>query len=994
VNLDSPYKGLDAFGDSNLDALLFFGREREREIVVANLIASRLTLLYGPTGVGKSSLLRAGVARALRDLPEGPIVVVFDRWGDDPVADLAAAVAEASGESPGDDLLDVVERAQRSRDVYLILDQAEEYFVYYDEEAEFDAALARLVGDPLRVNVLLSLREDSLAKLDRFKPRIPAVYANSLRLDRLDREAGRAAIVRPVERWNELRDERLVVEPALVAAVLDGVRAGRIELGAGGLGAVEGNGRPPSVEAPYLQLVMQRLWEVERNASSTALRAQTLDELGGARQVVADHLERAVGGLTPEQRDVAGRLFTYLVTPSGTKIAHELRDLSEYAGVSQEEAAPVVETLSRHRILRPDEAGRTEIFHDVLAGEVLAWRRRHAAESALEQERAESHRRHRRLTWLAGGAIFGFALMTLLTVFALSQRSEARAQAREARAHELEAQADAELARDPELSLLLALEAAKLVPGQSAEHALRDALLASRVRSVVDVGERLLSAAALGNGVVTANESGDVISTNGRTGSNLRTIATGTPATDASFADDATALLTGRDGQVRVVQPDGGIAAIPGVSRAHGAALSPDASLAAVIDVEGVRLVDVGTGAVREAYPHRGAASAAISSDNRRVVTGGVDGNVHVWSGQSGRRVHSLTEHEGHAVAVAFSRDGSLVASASSDNVGRMWRSANWGLTGVLLGHTNQLTDVAFSSDGEHVVTASRDATARVFKADTGAPLFALVGNKDWVNSAEFSGAAGSRVVTASADGTARMWDALFQPELEALARFPASVTYVETADGGQIRATTSDGQEHVLDSATGKELGVEPGSPRPRRVIGRGGTAATIRGKTVILRGDGRKTVLRGHRDRVTSVSFSQDGSLLATASIDHDVRIWDGATGASVGSPLQHNTAVHDARFSPDGKWLISAANRAGLWDVRNGTLVRRLQGHEGTLTSATFGPTGATVVTGGIDGTVRTYTCEICGGIDDLVKLARKRLAATGRELTPDERERYLG
>ena len=55
----SPFKGLSAFEDSELDALLFFGREREREIVVANLIASRLTVLYGPSGVGKSSLLRA-----------------------------------------------------------------------------------------------------------------------------------------------------------------------------------------------------------------------------------------------------------------------------------------------------------------------------------------------------------------------------------------------------------------------------------------------------------------------------------------------------------------------------------------------------------------------------------------------------------------------------------------------------------------------------------------------------------------------------------------------------------------------------------------------------------------------------------------------------------------------------------------------------------------------------------------------------------------------
>ena len=66
MNLESPYRGLAAFDDSELDALYFFGRERDSEIVVANLIASRLTVLYGPSGVGKSSLLLASVARAVR----------------------------------------------------------------------------------------------------------------------------------------------------------------------------------------------------------------------------------------------------------------------------------------------------------------------------------------------------------------------------------------------------------------------------------------------------------------------------------------------------------------------------------------------------------------------------------------------------------------------------------------------------------------------------------------------------------------------------------------------------------------------------------------------------------------------------------------------------------------------------------------------------------------------------------------------------------------
>ena len=155
---------------------------------------------------------------------------------------------------------------------------------------------------------------------------------------------------------------------------------------------------------------MQRLWDVERGAGSTTLRAETLDALGGAGQIVADHLERAIDALTPEQREIAARLFDHLVTPSGTKIAHEASDLAEFAGASEAEIRPVVETLANHRILRTDEGGRWEIFHDVLAGAVLGWKSRHDAERAVARAREESRRRHRRLGFLAFGALVGLAL--------------------------------------------------------------------------------------------------------------------------------------------------------------------------------------------------------------------------------------------------------------------------------------------------------------------------------------------------------------------------------------------------------------------------------------------------------------------------------------------------------------------------------------------------------------------------------------------------------
>ena len=184
---ESPYKGLASFEDSELDALLFFGREPEIGAVAANVLASRLTVLYGPSGVGKSSLLGAGVARRLRELSGAP-VVVHDSWVEEPSAGLVASVRAECGElGPTAGLVDTIAAAaQQSGELHLLLDQFEDYMLYHGLDGPLSAALPELLRRPgLRVNVLLALRDDALAELDDFSGRIPELFGNLLRRELL-----------------------------------------------------------------------------------------------------------------------------------------------------------------------------------------------------------------------------------------------------------------------------------------------------------------------------------------------------------------------------------------------------------------------------------------------------------------------------------------------------------------------------------------------------------------------------------------------------------------------------------------------------------------------------------------------------------------------------------------------------------------------------------------------------------------------------------------
>ncbi len=743
---ESPYKGLARYEEA--DAAYFFGRDAEADLVVANVLASRLTLLFGDSGVGKSSLLHAGVAPRLRDADD-VVLVLFSDWRGDAAASLAAALRAESGldAAPTDTRLapTIAECAERSgRDVVVVLDQFEEYFVYHpdeDDQDSFAVEFPRAVTQAdLPVSFLIAIRADALARLERFKGGIPRLFDTYLRLDRLSRDAAREAILAPIALHAASHaDHAVTAEPALVERVLDEVEVGRVALANAGAGILDGTDPAGSVggrqiEAPYLQLVLVRLWDEERRAGSRRLRLETLERLGGAERIVRTHLDVALAGLSTDEQDVAAALFRFLVTPSGTKIAHRVDDLAEYVGREAETVAHVLGRLAAGdtRVVKPAGDDAFEIYHDVLAAAVLDWRARHLHEVELA---AVERRRRRRLRLALAALVVAFAAGVTAAIIVW------RVQANRADKAEREAQAQAlEVAR-------AALYARGIYTGHHAP-----------LQSVAFAPDGLLA--------VSADERGDVRIWETASGREIADLHIDGEAHQAEFSPDGSLVVAaghrGDRGKAIVWNRQTGeqVAALEEPYGLDGASFDPSGRIVALPGDDGtIRLWDWRGDRVVRILPDRGGVvrKAAFSGDGRLLVSGADDGHVRVWDWSNERLLADLpTTPDNTVYSVAISSDGRYVAGGGQDARARVW---DWRARRVLwsmrVEDQYSVEAVALSPDGKLVATVDSSRGPRVWDWQRGRQVVALHDDSD--RAVAFS-ADGCLLATGNYNSWARVW--------------------------------------------------------------------------------------------------------------------------------------------------------------------------------------------------------------------------------------------
>jgi WD40 repeat protein len=906
-----PYIGLRPYTDSDDDRARFKGREQDREIIIANLYAARLTVFYGASGVGKTSVLLAGVVPELRQTARFACVV-FRAWQSEKVLpSLKVAILDAvriaakkeievDAALPLDDFLLQCTQALRGH-IVLIFDQFEEYFLYHAASAVsegFDAEFARSVNrNEIDASFLLSMREDGLSKLDRFQGRIPKLLNNLLRLDHLDCDAAIRAIREPLEACNKRLppgEPPASIDDDLVEALLDQLKTGSVTLDqARQPAAAVVRSAPPNsetwIETPFLQMVLTRLWDEEKKRGSRRLRLATLNKLGGAPRILRTHLDKTMRKLKRRDRRMAVDIFGHLVTPSGGKIAHTVDDLASYSRCRKSRLAPLLERLadSKIRVLRtiqppPGEADsvRFEIFHDVLAAAILTWRRR----------KLVWRRVRRAIRWTLS---IGTTMLLILMVIGLA-------------GIEYEKKTKAALDQANE-RLQIIEEMDKAVP---------------YVKAVIRGHVRQLSCSPDGKRVATASIDGAASVWDIEKTREALFELKGSPK------EFHAAVFYSPDGKLIATIGDHNIARLWDATTGHllrelkahtkyltMIAFSRDSRFVVTAsDDNTARIWETGTGQLRSTLEgHTNIVNSAFfSPENDRVITASTDGTARIWDVATGKSL-KLTGHRGSLYKAIFSPDGRLALTVSLDRTARVWDAATGDILAALSGHKDVITDGVFSSDNRFVATASADGTVHIWDAKSGESRAELHGHTGYVWGVRFN-PDGTRLVTASDDNTARVWDAA-SGKIEAVLRgHTGDVTSADfTPDGRFVVTASRDGTARVWALSAARSLFVVK------------------------------------HDAEVYGAKWSSDSRLIVTASSDGSARVWD-SSGNLVSKLVDHNREVMSAEFSPDNRTIVTASrdNTGGLWDVLTGHRIAVLDGHADWVSSASFSPNGNFIVT----------------------------------------------
>ncbi len=615
-----------------------------------------------------------------------------------------------------------------------------------------------------------------------------------------------------------------------------------------------------------------------------------------------------------------------------------------------------------------------------------------------ESQRAEEQvRASRRLRWLAAGLAVVFLLAVGAAIVARIQQQKAEQHAQQALSNQLAAQSIFFQDEQPDLGLLLSLEALHRSDRVEDRNNLLLSLEYSPYLATTLHGQSdgILSVAFSPDGKTLAAGDRDynVVLWDVATGQSLGLPLSGHEFNvwSVSFSPDGKILASGSGDNTIILwdvatrQPLG--APLTGhTDQVQAVAFSPDTLeesrgtggkiLASASDDNTVILWDVATG--QPLGPPltghtAGVKSVSFSPDGKTLASGSGDNTIILWDVATGQPLEfPLAGHTNQVTSLTFSPDGKILASGSGDSTIILWDVATSQPLGPpLTGHTEAVLHIAFSPDGQTLASASEDNTIILWDVATGQALGLPLRNPERVSSVAFS--PDGRTLASGIDSkTIRLWDLTALRFLMAHTEWVDSVVF---SPDGKILASGGDDDTIILwDVVTGQPLG-PPLTGHTSDVLS---LAFSPDGK-ILASGSSDSTIilwdvatsqplgspLTGHTDWISSVAFSPDGQTLASSGADQTIILWNTATGQPLGPPLTgHTEAVLHVTFSPDGQTLASsgANNTIILWDVATGQpLGPPLTDHTDWVWGLDFSPDGQTLASASNDKTVILWDVE---------------------------------
>jgi WD40 repeat protein len=940
VEQPCPYRGLDSFTAD--DARFFFGRDKLISDLVGQVAAwahdRRPIALVGLSGVGKSSLLRAGLIPAMERgecrLPGSrtwPHMVLTP--GEHPVDTLAARLAQPAGMTADAIQADlradplrlveivrqVLRRQAGGRDVrggrlLLVVDQFEELFTACqddDERRMFIEAICAAGKDTEDsteppVLVVLGLRADFYAHCMAYPELMGILKDRQIPVAPMNPDQMREAIEKPAAAAG------LGLEDGLADLLLHDLRAAH-DFAGGTL--------------PLLSYALLLTWGKREGRTLTmAGYAAT----GGIWNAVAREADRVYDGLDPASQRAARLMLLRMVRiGEGTEDTRRRISLTDLIDERPDEDATTVirarDALANARLITLD-GDTAQIAHEAL---LRAWR---GLRDWIDDDRAGLLAQQKLIDDAVGweqagrnpGELYRGSRLELAQDWANDHLGQLGALAREFLDASVRADRRRRRVRAGVIAGLASMLVVSLIATVFAVIGQRDALAKQRtVTSQVLVGQ---AEAAYDNAPQLALMLGIAAD-------RIRHSTETTSSLVSNLVAPYAATLAGHTSSVDAVT------------------FSPDGRMLASGSLNSTLLWDTSDPThprkLGELRSHSGWVGAvAFNADGRTLATGD-DNAVILWDvsnpGQPRQLGQPVTGHTASVAALAFSPDGHVLASGSADNSVILWDTSNPAQPrqlAQLRAHTGAVGAVAFSPDGR--VLASGSADNSVFLWDTSNPAQPrqigqpLTGHADLVNALAFS-PDGRVLASGSGDSSVILWDTSNPSKSHSISQLSGHTSPVRVVlfnrDGRRVAAAGADHaviEWDVTDPA------------RPRQV----------------------SSELGGHTNWSLAVAFAPDWKALATGSADNTVILWNHSSPAQLHTlaRFEHTGAVRAVAFSRDGRVLASgsADNTVKLWDVSNPSQpssfskLSQLAGHTGWVDAVAFKPDGHVLATGSEDGT----------------------------------------